>query len=412
MGQISEPSARDADNLIVGVEPALPRFWRWMARGIAVLFGLVIAWLLVEIGLRVAFTALPPDVQGAVENVRVVPWDERRIVPLPPFNWDLEYQRVLEPGLDDYPIGVGPESFTVDSVSLWGSRVGLRSRVPQWGDEIAVFGDSFAMCFVDWEDCWVERLHQDYGWRVMNFGQTSTGTRAHLRMLTNFAIPLEPQVVVWQWYGNDFNDDYGFGLLRGEYAELDNPPQLPPDPDFGPLAEYSAVYALVRDKLWSATHDAPPGWGQTVEVLGEEMRVGDDYNLYAFDLSRPSNALGYEQSVAALDEADRIIREEIGAEWVIVLVPTKEEVYRAELLDVLGADYLANLAEGRARMLALCAERGWRCLDATEPLRAAVQAGEHVYHARDLHINARGNAILAAFVGDYLVREGLLSPAQ
>ncbi len=386
-----------------------------MARGFAVLFGLVMAWLLVEVGLRVAFHALPMDVQGAIENVRVVPWDERRIVPLPPFHWDLDYQRVLEPGLDDYPVHVGPESFTVDSIRLppeWNSRVGLRSRDLDWPVDIAVLGDSFAMCFVDWADCWVERLHRDYGWRVMNLGQTSTGTRAHLRLLTDLVIPMDPQVVVWQWYGNDFNDDYGLGLLRGDYAPLDEPPQLPPDPDFGPLAKYSAVYALARDKLWSATHAPPPAWGQMVEVFGEEMRVGDDYNLYAYDLSRPSNALGYEQTVAALDEADRVIREEIGAQWVIVLVPTKEEVYRDQLVDALGADYLDQLAEGRARMLALCEARGWRCLDATEPLRAAAQTGEQVYYARDLHINARGNAILAAYVGDYLVRERLLPAPQ
>jgi hypothetical protein len=42
------------------------------------------AWLLAEIGLRIAFDSLSPGAQGAIENVRVVPWDDGRIVPLPP----------------------------------------------------------------------------------------------------------------------------------------------------------------------------------------------------------------------------------------------------------------------------------------------------------------------------------------
>ena len=382
------------------------RLRRWAGRAGAVAFGLGLAWLLLEMLLRVGFDALPPGVQASIENVRVVPWGERRIVPLPPFNWDADYQRVLEPGLDDYPIGVGETRFTIDSIALWGSRVGLRSNEPQWPVQVVVFGDSFSMCFTDFNDCWVEQLHQDTGWSVMNLGQTSTGTRAHLQMLKTFGTPLEPEVVIWQWYGNDFNDDYGLGLMRNEYDPLDTAPELTPEPDFGWIARYSAVYALLRDQLWKAQNDPPADWGRQMMVMGEDMRVGDDYNLYAFDLSRPSNALGWEQTVAALDEANHIVTNELGAEWIILLIPTKEEVYREYLEDELGTDYLDQISEGRARMLELCESRGWQCLDATATLRDAVQQGEHVYFPVDLHINPRGNELVAALVGDYLRGEG------
>jgi hypothetical protein len=383
--------------------------WRtWLARLGGIALGLLLAWLLLEVLLRVGFDVLSPRAQGAIENVRVVPWDEARLVPVPPFNWDTDYQRVLQPGLHNFKLHTGQDTIHIDSISLWGSRVGLRSRPPQWPMQVAVFGDSFSMCFVEFKDCWVERLHSDYGWSVMNLGETSTGTRAHLQMLKTFGIPLQPQIVVWQWYGNDFNDDYGLGLLRGEYAPMDQAPQLTPGPDFGWLAQYSAVYATIRDWLWRATHEPPHAWGRFVDILGTKMRVGDDYNLYGFDLSRPSNAYGYQQTVEALDEAASLIRDDLHAELVIVLIPTKEEVYASYLTDVLSQVYLDNLSEGRQRMLALCATRGWRCLDATDALRAAADSGELLYHWYDLHINPRGNAIVAKLVGDYLLQEGLL----
>jgi hypothetical protein len=267
------------------------------------------------------------------------------------------------------------------------------------------------VCWTEFDDCWVERLHADHGWSVMNLGVPGTGARSHLLVLRNFAVPLEPKVVIWQWYGNDSNDDYGLGLMRGDYEALDTPPVLQPGPDFGWLAEYSAVYALIRDRLWSAQHGSQPGWGQYVEIFGKDMRVGDDYNLYGFDLSRPSNALGWESGVEAMDAAAKIIEDDMQAALVVLLIPTKEEVYSHYVEDVLGADYLDNVREGRLRMQALCADRGWTCLDPTDRLQAEVETGQHVYFDFDLHLNPHGNAVLAEFVAEWLAAHPEILPA-
>jgi hypothetical protein len=378
-------------------QPRLRLRWRtWARRAAAILWGLLLTWLILEVLLRVGFDALPSDAQIALENVRRVPWRTDRIVPAPPWTADTDYQTILTPGLDDYRVGRGESLFHVDSISLWGARVGLRTNPPQWPVDIAVLGDSFTLCWTEFDDCWVERLHRDYGWSVMNLGLAGTGARSHLLVLKNFAIPLEPDVVIWQWYGNDPNDDYGFGLLRGEYPALDTPPSLAVKPDFGELADYSAVYALLRDQLWTAQNGTPPEWGVFVDVFGTPMRVGEAYNLHGFNLERPGNTLGWEQGVAALTEAARIVREEMNAELLIVLIPTKEEVYAAYVEDTLGAEFLDNLREGRARMIALCAEQGWHCIDMLAPLQAEVSAGRHVYFAADLHLNPYGNRVLAA----------------
>ena len=391
------------------VSPPPARSWLriWLGRGVMVLFGLLAAWLLLEVMLRVGFDALPADAQAAIENVRVVPWSDDRIVPVPPWTADTDYQTILTPDLTHYRVGRGESLFHVDSISLWGARAGLRTNPPQWPVDIAVVGDSFTVCWTEFDDCWVERLHQDYAWSVMNLGLAGTGARSHLTVLRNFAIPLEPQVVIWQWYGNDANDDYGFGLLRGEYEPIDTPPDIESKPDFGWLACYSAVYALVRDQMWTSQHGTPPEWGQYVTVLGHDLRVGDEYNLYGFDLTRPANQHGWDQSIAALQEAASVVSEEMGVELLIVLIPTKEEVYADYVETALGTAYLDRLRDGRQRMLALCEAEEWHCLDMLTPFQREVAAGHHVYYAVDLHVNPYGNAVVAAEVDAYLREMGL-----
>jgi hypothetical protein len=366
--------------------------FHWVGRLAGIAFGLVLAWLLLEVALRVEFDHLPYNVQGAIQYVRKVPWGKDRIVPEPPWTADKDYQTILKPDLKNYRVGHGESMFHIDSISLWG-----------------VVGDSFTVCWTEKVACWVQHLHDDFGWSVMNLGLAGTGARSHLQVLKNFAIPLQPKVIVWQWYGNDANDDHNLGLLRGEYSPLNEVVSLEAKPDFGKLAHYSALYALLRDQWWTYTHGTPKSWGQYVEILGRNMLVGDEYNLRGFDLSLPGNELGWEQGVQALEEAENIAHDDMNAEMVIVLIPTKEEVYASDVTGVLGKEYLDRLQEGRLRMKALCKERNWRCLDMLDALQAEVNAGHHVYYAVDLHLDPHGNEVLADTVGHYLIDEGLLS---
>src|SRR5690606_23533258 len=107
-----------------------------------------------------------------------------------------------------------------------------------------VVGDAFAFCLTDAADCWVDRLAQQTERNLINLGVVSTGSVAHGRVLEDFGLPLRPPLVIWQWYGNDANEDYGLARLRGEA-------QTPPDddapqPERGWLDENSAVYVLVQ----------------------------------------------------------------------------------------------------------------------------------------------------------------------
>jgi hypothetical protein len=290
------------------------------------------------------------------------------------------------------------------TISLWEGRVGMRTSEPVWPVDVVAVGDSFTVCFTEVQDCWVDRLRQGQGWSVMNLGQIATGSLSHLQILQTFGVPLDPQVVIWQWYGNDFNEDYGLARIRGETGPLDSPSNSDEPPDFGGLARYSAVYATLRQ--WWYDRDHTPG-GIEITVEGHSMLLGDSYTSNS-SLMSPANQYGWERTVAALDTADQIVQEQIDGNWVIVLIPTKDEVYADYLTNRVDPDYITSISAGRQQMLDLCAERGWHCIDPLAEFQAEVRAGRMVYFQLDSHLNAHGNKVLAQIITEYLSENNLV----
>ena len=381
----------------------------WPGRLAGIGFMLLFSWLLIEILLRVGFGALPPGIQGAIENVRVVPWSDDTIAPPPPWVPDIDFQNMVPPGLEKRDLYFSDGHFTISTIDLWDSRIGFRSNPPVWPVQIVAVGDSFTFCFNDFEACWVQRLALDYGWNTMNLGQRGTGTLAHLNTLRAFGPPLEPEVVVWQWYGNDANEDYGLALMRGETESLEVLPPTDPELGYGWLADYSALYAALRDQINSARHDPPESWGQSVQMGDYTLRLGDAYNLYAYDLSRAANQYGWERMIAAFEEAHTLVQNDMNAELVIVLMPTKEEVYAEATTDAIGQTYLETVAQGRLRLLDTCAARGWHCIDLTPALQAEATMNQDLFYNVDHHITGYGNQVVADVVAAFLVDEGLLT---
>lgn len=368
----------------------------------AMLFGLLIAWGMVEVFLRVGYDFIPRDAQSIIQHVRRVPWNEERLVPPFPYVLSREHQAMVAPNHADYPVKWGDAKFTFDTIALWDMPVGFRTNPPEWPVEIVALGDSFTFCWTDFEDCWVQKLHSDYGWSVMNLGEPGTGTAAHQSLIEPYVKPLEPEVIVWQWYGNDFKDDYDLDRMQGVVQALPEPPQPTTANDYGTFAEYSAVYRLFRDWLYKQ-ENPPDEHGFVTTVDNRQIFFTDELN--AFDFGYPSVEHGWQRGIAALLEAHEIAKNELSAEIVIVLIPTKEEVYTPEKLS---SEFLADMGEGRTRLLSVCEENGWHCLDLLPVFQAAVQDGETVYHAFDFHLDATGNAILAEQLAAYLTENELL----
>jgi hypothetical protein len=371
-------------------------------------FGVLLAWLTAEVALRLGFEFLPPRVQAELQGVRRVPWSDERIVPAFPFILDRTVQVRLPVGLRDYPVRWSDARFQVDTLSIWdGHEVGFRSAPARYPLDVMTFGDSFTFCWTDYADCWVTQLAQRGG-NWFNAAVPGTGTAGQFALMQQIVPPTKPRLVIWTWFPNDLKDVYDLDLLQGKTEPLETPPPLNPDLEPVGLGQFSAVAHLIYVALTPPTVLTPYQHYQNVFVGNRPLLIRTTEYPHADSLAWSANRYGLARTLEIFDEARRFLRDEIGAELLIVLLPTKEEAYSAALSATLGAEYIESIGEGRRAIIAHLAADGYHYIDALPALRAAVARGERVFYSFDSHLDASGNRVLAQLVAEYLDREKLL----
>ena len=123
-------------------------------------------------------------------------------------------------------------------------------------------------------------------------------------------------------------------------------------------------------------------------------------------MSRPVNQAGYELSRAAFEEAKALVSS-WGGQLVVMLAPTREEVYQSLTAAAMGSD-LEAIRGARLAMLDLCAELALTCYDALADLQRAAAKGDLLYYADDMHWNPLGNRVVAGLLRDWLTARGFL----
>lgn len=384
---------------------------------VAVLFGLVLALLIAETAVRLLYASLPIGLQTALRNVHVTPFSDTRLAPAPLWQSDLDYLNIVRPGaFNSLQAGSPTVTFHVTSYNWWGGRVGFRSPPPDDGNVQAVaIGDSFTFCYTELEDCWVTRLRQDTGLPLLNMGQPVTGSVSHARLYYDFVAKPElklkqPRLVLWQFFGNDYNDDYGLADLN---HTAKTPPQAAPNATPLPqgalvvwLRENSAMYGIL-----SALIRRDPGVEQFVEPYhvrsgNVDLLFGSTYIRDSFDMTQARNQEGEQLSRQAILQTRDLV-EKNGGRFIVLAFPTKEEVYRALTEPQMGKAALDALAAPRLRLLDFCKAQNLTCLDLLPGLQA--QADRQLYYANDSHLNAEGNRVVAALVSAFLRDQGLVA---
>ncbi|MCY3575569.1 MAG: SGNH/GDSL hydrolase family protein [Chloroflexota bacterium] len=384
-------------------------------------FLIIIVWLiaiilLLELGLRLFVRGLPPSLQEAAYiTMNGVPFPE---------SWDRAWTRqpdhyfILKPGLvDAVQFGSPSVRFHVSTIELWeGGGIGFRTRPVDYFVDVIALGDSFTFCFTERADCWVTRFEADTELGVVNLGQPGTGSHSHWLILRDFGKPLRPRLVLWQFFGNDFNDDYGLFKARGELPLLEDVAS----PDSDAEASETRLWLRKRSVLYAVLESVLPGWRRFRDPnmakfderyaatlpTGEQLRFGQRYEPSAMDMSRAVNQAGYEIASAALSKAQALVSS-WGGQLIILIIPTREEVYESLTATALGRD-LAAIRSARLAMLKLCAELNLVCYNALADMQQQAEKSQLLYYADDLHLNPLGNRVFAELLRDHLRAGGML----
>lgn len=395
----------DHDHVSNTLPPQRSALKTWAGRLAGIVFGVLLAWLLAEVLLRVFFFSLPPKLQLVLDDVHKTPFTDARMLPDPIWQPDTKYLTITRPVIDREQFGSAEVRFDVTTEQLWGQKPAFRTTqalVDQHVDGVAV-GDSFTFCFTDIEDCWVQRLGVLTDRNIINLGITSTGSVSHLRVLGDFGMPLQPPLVVWQWYGNDANEDFGLADLNGE-TDVKSPNPPIPVPERTWLDDNSAFYTLLKlllgseDEYEASLQFHDPEYAEDGDV---KLAFGRPYLWDAFDMAQPHNRDGWARSQTAFREAQQMVNS-YGGTLIIVLMPTKEQVYHAMSEPLLGAEKLALLDESYQMMLDFCAAENLTCIDLLPVFAPYVARGEQLYYTTDIHLNPRGNEVLAEYLAEWL----------
>lgn len=393
-----------------------PSFLRRVLNGIGLaMFGVLIAWLLIEIGVRVFFESLPPGVQGDIQHVQRYPWADEKLIPEMPFILDQDFQARLPVGLKNQFVHWGDSQFHFDTIAAWdGHRAGLRSDPPRWPLQILTFGDSFTFCWTELKDCWVRQLQDRNDWHVFDAGIPGTGSSGQLALMKEIAPPYQPKLIVWQWFNNDITDNYDLARARNETPELQTGIVGDPVPPASGLSKYSAVIALLkatteRARAGSNPNAKPPLYAN-VTIGNRVMSIHTANTPYPSALLYPNNQYGLERDLKNKAEAVALAQS-LNAKLLIVLIPAKEESYADALIaqGLLSADYIAQIGESRRRIMDECAKQGWLCLDPLPEFQKAVKAGQTLYYQFDAHLDPSGNKLLADLVEATIKDKGLLN---
>lgn len=390
--------------------------WLWM-----ILFWMVAIAGLLEVGLRLIPTVLPPRLQEiAYTVINGTPFAQE---------WDTAWVRnrehyfIVKPDLvDSLQYGSPTVSFNINTIELWeGGGIGFRNRPVDYFVDAVVVGDSFTFCFTERDDCWVTHLEQNTGMGMVNLGQPATGTRSHYLILDGYGKPYNPPLVIWQFFGNDFNDDYGLLLYQDEIEQLDgdvladaeaNQQSIDTTGIAGWLRSNSVAFAVIEVALTGNRGGIDPSdhqFNERYEVLlenGERLGFGQPYEPVALDMERPANQAGRDASRDSFQQAVDLT-ESWDGQMVVLIIPTREEVYEVVTADLLGED-LDKIKSARLAMLELCEELDLLCYDALNDLQMAAQQGESLYYYDDMHFNPNGNRILADLVQGWLGEKNLL----
>lgn len=386
-----------------------------MKRVLALVAGLAVAFVVAELGLRVARVFVPrihgltysPTVRTAYDRIETT----RELLERSYFG----YQPLAEtPGLRLNSRGFRTPEYAAEK--------GDAFRVVVLGDSFA-FGANGVPYSALWHQVAGEAIERASGRPVetINLGMPGVGPRFALRLWELEAERLDPDLVVLGFFvGNDLTDE-GDEPLESTLS--------------GGLAQRSLVTRLLRNALRRHTGLAAPGGaapGDSAARGGEELPL----TAGGFD---PDTPLLTEKAFLDMEEGrllaiagpdtgrfqrliavanlllERLARqvEASGARFVVVLIPDEGQVDRELARRIVRrSGFSLDLDRAQRHLVPWLEDRRIPHLDLLPLFRRRHEAGgPRLYRFQDTHWSVEGNRLAAQALVDFLVAEGLVPVA-
>lgn len=344
-----------------------------------ILVGVLVPVIIIELVTALVPGIVPLEINSVFQNEEDQPL--KGLAPDP----DLGY--TYAPGLAVHLVPFEADQarahYSISTVSLGYHGVGFRDDGLQGGSFAVVIGDSYASCAsVELEECWVELLERQSGRDFANLGVVGYAPQQEQRMLARYGLPLQPQQVIWTFFANDLNDawrfeQFGTGAAReGKFWQ---------HPLKAWLARHSTLYTIGAFFWYNRYLFANMARADGEVVPRESNAV---WWLTYTDLSIPEVARGFaltqEAILAARDQTRRS-----GAEFVVLILPFREQVYANPVLR-------PRFDRLNQALVEFCRQNEIEVIDLTAALRAASTAEPAlIYYSKDIHLNARGNELVA-----------------
>jgi lysophospholipase L1-like esterase len=331
---------------------------------------------------------------------------------------------------------------------------GFRNVAPRDSIEVAALGDSFTDALtMRREDAWPAQLERRLNRPVQNYGTAGFGPQQELLVLKDFALKHHPRVVVLAFFaGNDIRDAETFeSFVRAEASPSEPKPGWPiktivmrADTWFLTSALQAATQVFPgrsREPGAARPSETPAAVGEnsfsrgmfTTVAGGRPMRFAlmpPYLNMLNFDERDLSARRGWALIESTLGEMQQRSHA-AGAEFVVVFIPFKSQVYlplldrsfRRDALQEALHFYtrdsptapdvdkmLRNRLAQNALMARFCERAGIPLLDVTQALQERVEAGDTMYFPDDSHLDEKGEALVAESLHAFLSEKRRLRP--
>jgi len=371
-----------------------------LARAVSSVVALLLALLLLELPVVLGWVdyrvLLGPKVVGG-EGPQNRQLDRELIFHRPP----LDHFTARQPG--DWTISLGIATPRRYEVEYRYDANGFRNSPDLRQADVVLLGDSFVEGYnCHQKDTCAAELARILDVKVANLGQADYGPPQELVALKKFGFGYRPRVVVWFFFeGNDLCDLEGYGAAQHNWEEVLQETDCFTQRSF--LRNALSLLAVNVDML--RREDSPLAKRRSARLLSKDGLVQE--RMY-FELS-PGEITAHELSL--LKKTQDLLRQakeacdRRGVKMLVVNVPIKFRVY-GRLCEVKADSDLAGwqLNDLPDRLRKACQVEGLGFLDLTPALEEAASEGAIVYLLDDGHWSARGHAVVAREIADWIRR--------